>query len=100
MPVASSPKTYDCEVCGAALQSKWALDNHMCLFHDVCGPTRPGAQITFRCAACGEAFARRVDLLEHMESSGHGGSEGRPDAVTTGRRRGRATPRGKGSGRS
>ena len=94
MPVASSPKTYDCEVCGAALQSKWALGNHLCLFHDQCGTVRPGAEVTFRCAACGASFARRSELVTHMEIEGHGGRGGRADAKPVARR----GPRGR-SGR-
>jgi len=90
VPVASSPKTYDCELCGAALQSKWALDNHLCLFHDQCGPLRPGAEVTFRCAACGAAFGRRSELVAHMESVGHGGSGGRAAATPAAR-----APRGR-----
>jgi hypothetical protein len=72
VPVTSFTKTYDCGLCGAELHSKWALDNHLCLFHDVCDPVRPGAQVTFRCAVCDSAFSRRAELMEHMKSSGHG----------------------------
>lgn len=86
MPVASSPKTYDCDICGFALQSQRALDNHLCLFHDRCGTVRPGAEVTFRCAACGESFARRSELVSHMESVGHGGRGGRADAKPAPRR--------------
>ncbi len=93
MPVTSSTKTYDCELCGAALQSKWALDNHMCLFHDLCGTVRPGAEVTFRCAQCGTSFARRSELVTHMESTGHGGRGGRADAKPVARRTTRGTPR-------
>lgn len=93
MPVTSSAKTYDCEVCGAALQSKWALDNHLCLFHDRCGTVRPGAEVTFRCAACGAAFTRRSELVTHMESSGHGGTAGRANAKPVVRRATRGTSR-------
>lgn len=92
MPVVSSSKTYDCELCGAALPSKWALDNHLCIFHDVCSTVRTAAQITFRCAACGAGFARRSELLEHMKSAGHGGTERRDDVVAPGRRGARGAP--------
>jgi len=71
MPALTSPKTYDCTICSAALRSQRDLDNHMCLVHDDCGEARLGTPITFRCAVCGEAFARRSDLLAHMDQSGH-----------------------------
>lgn len=93
MPVTSSAKTYDCELCGAVLQSKWALDNHLWLFHDQSGNARPGAQITFRCAACGAAFARRSELVTHMETSEHGGTGGRANAKPVVRRAARGTAR-------
>jgi uncharacterized C2H2 Zn-finger protein len=68
----TSPKTFDCEICGAVLRSQRDLDNHKCLFHDDCRSARLGAPITFRCAICGEAFARRGDLLAHLRQRGHG----------------------------
>ena len=58
MPAATTPKTYDCTICHAALKSQRDLDNHMCLRHDDCGEARLGAAITFRCITCGEAFER------------------------------------------
>ncbi len=100
MPVMSSSKTYDCGLCGAALQSRWALDNHLCLMHDQCGGPRPGAEITFRCAACGAAFMRRSELLAHMESSGHGAPRGAGDARPALRRGARAATRKAGGGPS
>jgi uncharacterized C2H2 Zn-finger protein len=68
----TSTKTFDCGICGAVLRSQRDLDNHMCLLHDDCGAARLGTPITFRCAACGEAFARRYDLLTHLRQRGHG----------------------------
>ena len=100
MPVASSAKTYDCELCGASLQSKWALDNHLCLFHDQCGPVRPGAEITFRCAACDASFGRRSDLIAHMESTGHGSARSRAESRPALRRGARSAARGTPRGRS
>jgi len=67
----TSPKTFDCEICSAVLKSQRDLDNHRCLLHDECGAARLGAPITFRCATCGEAFARRGDLLAHLRQRGH-----------------------------
>jgi hypothetical protein len=72
MTVATTPKTYDCEVCHAALKSQRDLDNHMCLRHDDCGAARLGTPITFRCATCGEEFSRRGDLFAHLQEHGHG----------------------------
>jgi hypothetical protein len=54
------------------LDSQRELDNHMCLRHDDCGEARLGTPITFRCATCGEAFARRDDLYAHLLQLGHG----------------------------
>ena len=100
MPVMSSSKTYDCGLCGAAFQSNRALENHLCLMHDQCGSPRPGAEITFRCAACGSAYARRSELLAHMESSGHGRPHGADDARPATRRGARGAARGKVPARS
>ena len=72
MRTLTSPKTYDCEICGAAFKSRRVLDSHMCLLHDDCGEARLGAPVTFRCATCGEGFARRGDLLAHLRRLGHG----------------------------
>ena len=72
MPALTSPKTFDCEVCSAALRTQRDLDNHMCLHHDDCGEARLGTPITFRCATCGEGFARRGDLFTHQQERGHG----------------------------
>ena len=72
MPTVTSPKTYDCEICAAALKSQRDLDNHKCLRHDDCGEARLGTPITFRCATCGEGFARRGDLFAHQQERGHG----------------------------
>ena len=71
MPALTSPKTFDCGICSAVLRSQRDLDNHMCLLHDECGAARLGTPITFRCATCGEAFARRGDLLAHLRQRGH-----------------------------
>ena len=72
MRTLSPPKTFDCEICSAVLKSQRELDNHMCLLHDDCAEARLGTPITFRCATCGEAFARRGDLLAHLRQRGHG----------------------------
>jgi uncharacterized C2H2 Zn-finger protein len=72
MPTVTTPKTFDCTLCSAALKSQRDLDNHMCLLHDDCGEARLGTPITFRCITCGEAFARRSDLFAHQQSLGHG----------------------------
>jgi hypothetical protein len=52
----------------------------MCLIHDECGEARFANPITFRCATCGEAYARRGDLLAHLRQSGHGYSPERDRA--------------------
>jgi uncharacterized C2H2 Zn-finger protein len=89
------PKTFDCEICSAALKSQRDLDNHLCLLHDECGEARLGAPITFRCATCGEAFARRGDLFAHLRQRGHGHpaawDKARPPGAP--RSRGRSRPR-------
>ena len=72
MATLTTPKTFDCGVCSAALKSQRDLDNHMCLLHDDCGEARLGTPITFRCATCGEAFARRSDLFAHQNERDHG----------------------------
>jgi hypothetical protein len=85
MPTGTSPKTFVCEVCSAVLGSQRDLDNHLCLLHDDCENARLGGPITFRCAACGAAFARRGDLFVHQREYGHGRS-GDGDAGPGGRR--------------
>jgi hypothetical protein len=72
MPALTTAKTVDCQICRASLKSQRELDNHMCLVHDECGEARLGTPITFRCATCGEAFARRGDLFDHQQELGHG----------------------------
>ena len=72
MRTVTSPKTFDCEICSTVLKSQRDLDNHMCLLHDECAEARLGTPITFRCATCREAFARRGDLLAHLRQRGHG----------------------------
>ncbi len=72
MSVVSSQKTFDCALCSAALRTQRELDNHMCLQHDDCGEARLGTPITFRCATCGEGFARRSDLFAHQQERAHG----------------------------
>jgi len=89
----TSPKTFDCEICRAALRSQRALDNHMCLLHDQCDAARLGTPITFRCAACGEAFGRRDDLLAHLSQRGHGRSPEQDTARPPGAQRPRRRPR-------
>jgi hypothetical protein len=84
------PKTFDCGICSAALKSQRDLDNHMCLRHDDCREAHLGTPITFRCATCGEAFARRGDLLAHLRQRGHGHPAESPNA-----RPGASRPRGR-----
>ena len=72
MPATTTPKTFDCDICHAALKTQRELDNHMCLRHDDCGEARLGAAITFRCITCGEAFTRRSELYAHQQKDGHG----------------------------
>jgi hypothetical protein len=72
MPAVTTPKTFDCAICKAALRSQRELDNHMCLLHDECGEAHLGSVITFRCATCREAFTRRSDLYIHLCERGHG----------------------------
>jgi uncharacterized C2H2 Zn-finger protein len=86
-------RTFDCEVCSAVLKSQRDLDNHMCLLHDECAEARLGTPITFRCATCGEAFARRGDLLAHLRQRGHGRSEERDKVRPPGARQLRGRPR-------
>jgi hypothetical protein len=78
------PKTFECAICSAVLGSQRELDNHLCLLHDDCREARLGTPITFRCATCGQAFARRDDLLAHLRTDGHGhpaeSKKGRPGA--------------------
>jgi hypothetical protein len=89
----TSPQTFDCAVCGAALKTQRDLDNHLCLLHDDCGAARLGTPITFRCAACGEAFARRGDLLAHLRQLGHGHPAEKDKARAAGAQRPRGRPR-------
>lgn len=93
MPVLTSPKTYECATCRAALKSQRDLDNHMCLLHDDCGEARLGSPITFRCATCGEAFARRSDLYAHLRDRGHGNPSEWDKARPPGEKRLRGRPR-------
>jgi uncharacterized C2H2 Zn-finger protein len=95
MASATVPKTYDCAVCKAELRSQRDLDNHMCLAHDQCGEARLGTPITFRCAACGEAFERRGDLYEHQVQCGHGHPHEFGKARPPAGQRGRGRPRGR-----
>jgi len=89
MPPVTTPKTYDCEICHAALKSQRDLDNHMCLRHDDCGEARLGSPITFRCVTCGKAYERRSDLYDHMKKHGHGHPSewNKPRQLGAGRRR-------------
>ncbi len=93
MPAVTSPKTYDCSICSAALKTQRDLDNHMCLAHDECSEARLGTPITFRCATCGKAFARRGDLLDHLRERGHGHPEEWDTSRPPGARRPRGRPR-------
>jgi len=86
-------KTFDCAICSAVLKSQRDLDNHLCLLHDECGAAHLGAPITFRCAACGEAFARRGDLLAHLRRRGHGPLAEWDKARPPGAQRPRGRPR-------
>jgi uncharacterized C2H2 Zn-finger protein len=86
------PKTFDCAICSAVLKSQRDLDNHMCLLHDECGEAHLGTPITFRCATCGEAFARRGDLLAHLRQRGHGHAVERDGARPPGAQRLRGRP--------
>jgi uncharacterized C2H2 Zn-finger protein len=92
MPALTSQKTFDCEICSAALRTQRDLDNHMCLYHDQCGEARLGTPITFRCATCGDGFARRGDLYTHMRERGHGhpAEWGKPRSLGGQRQRGRS----------
>lgn len=94
MPALTTPKTYDCTICSAALRSRRELENHLCLVHDECGEANLGTPITFRCATCGEAFARRGDLYEHLQACGHGHpaewDKARPPGTQRPRRRARS----------
>ena len=72
MRTLTPPKAFDCAICSVVLKSQRDLDNHMCLLHDDCAEARLGTPITFRCATCGEAFARRGDLLAHLRQRDHG----------------------------
>lgn len=92
MPTLTSPKTFECGLCGAGLRSQRDLDTHMCLVHD-CGAVRPGGPITFRCVACREAFSRRGDLLAHLREQGHGPATEPDDARPQAGQRRRGRPR-------
>jgi hypothetical protein len=72
MPPLTSPKTLECAICGAGLAAQRDLDKHLCLVHDDCSAARVGPPITFRCASCEEAFARRSELYAHQNACGHG----------------------------
>ena len=93
MSTLTSPKTFDCEICSAVLKSQRDLGNHMCLLHDECGAARLGTPITFRCATCGEAFARRSDLFAHLRQRGHGHPAEWDKARPPGAQRPRRRPR-------
>jgi uncharacterized C2H2 Zn-finger protein len=96
MPALTVPKTFVCEICSVVLRSQRDLDNHMCLLHDECGEARLGSPITFRCATCGEAFARRGDLFAHLCQRGHG----HPAEWDKARPPGAQRPRGRSRSRS
>jgi uncharacterized C2H2 Zn-finger protein len=89
----TSSKTFDCAICSAVLKSQRELDNHLCLLHDDCGAARLGAPITFRCATCGEAFARRGELLAHLRRRVHGHPAEHDKARPPGAQRQRGRPR-------
>jgi hypothetical protein len=44
----------------------------MRLWQELHSGARLGTPITFRCATCGEAFARRGDQFAHLHRCGHG----------------------------
>jgi len=96
MPALTSRKTFDCVICSAILDTERHLDNHMCLRHDDCGKARLGTPITFRCATCGEAFARRADLFAHLGERSHG----HPAEWDMARPAGEQRPRGRRRSRS
>ncbi len=93
MPCATTQKTFDCAHCSAVLRSERELANHLCIAHDDCAEARLGTAITFRCAACGKAFARRADLHAHLRERGHGRPAEWGNAWPEGSRRSRGRPR-------
>ena len=94
MPARTTPETFECALCSAALVSQRELNNHLCLVHDECGKARLGSPITFRCATCGEAFTRRSDLYVHMSRSDHGRSSAWGEGGLSGaQRKRRRSPR-------
>jgi len=97
MAAITTPKTYICAICSAALRSQRDLDNHMCLVHDDCGEAHLGTPITFRCATCGEGFVRRGDLFAHQRECGHGHPTEWDKARPPGAQRPRRRPRNRGN---
>ena len=68
-------KPHRCDVCGVKVYSQSGLDHHRCLLHDECPSSVTGAPITFRCASCSAAFARRRELLAHLAAHGAGAGQ-------------------------
>jgi hypothetical protein len=61
-----------CEVCGAKLQTRLALQGHQWVYHadhpvGVMQRTRTGPPVVFRCGFCGEAYERHQELQDHLQ---------------------------------
>lgn len=61
-----------CEVCGARLQTRLALQGHQWVYHadhpvGVMQRTRTGPPVVFRCGFCGDAYERHQELQDHLQ---------------------------------
>jgi hypothetical protein len=61
-----------CEVCGAKLQTRLALQGHQWVYHadhpvGVMQRPRTGPPVVFRCGFCDKSYGRHQQLQDHLE---------------------------------
>lgn len=89
-----------CEVCGAKLQTRLALQGHLWVYHadqpvGVSQRLRTGPPVVFRCGFCGNAYEQHQELQDHLLRSHESERAERAReiaeriALSGGRRRGR-----------